>query len=44
MANKLRHDLLALKHSANATSIQNELLARETRLRQRDAERRAIED
>ena len=44
MANKLRHDLLALKHSANATSIQNELLARETRLRQRAAERRAIED
>ena len=44
MANKLRHDLLALKHSANATSIQNELLARETRLRQRAAERKAIED
>ena len=41
---KLRHDLKAAWKSANWTSIDNELLARETRMRQKQAKNEAIRD
>ena len=43
-ANALRQNLRAQKQSADWTSIDNELLARETRLRQKQAKNEAIQD
>lgn len=43
-ANALRQNLRAQKQSADWTSIDNELLARETRLRQKQARNEAIQD
>ena len=42
-ANALKHNLLAQKHSANWTSIDNELLARETRLLQQYERKKALQ-
>ena len=43
-ANALRHNLLAQKHSANWTSIDNALLERETRLNQKQEYQKALQN